>query len=230
MSMIRYQMLYPDCAFRANVYSKNIAPPEDKWAEGALCRDPNGILYIIDRKAGEGTYSLAEIDPSTLGLSSCFMDGNKHEIFEGDIIEAVVFVPTENDETEEPEPEPEQPLDDYTAFLSPDLSKDKPEPEEEDEDEERPIFTEAPEGAEITFTIKGVAFMSGGMFYLQYFDENMGCLNAVPLYGYFLYDMLPAPNTAVKILGNLYDNEDVYNEVLHLNYQAENTEQQYATL
>ncbi len=87
---------------------------------------------------------------------------------------------------------------------------------QEEEPEEREVFSEIPDDAVEVASVEGVVYMSEGMFYIQYFDKNTGCLSALPLYPYFFYDGLPAPFTAVKVEGNLYDDEDLYKQVLHL--------------
>lgn len=212
MPVQHFRMLYPDCVFRAVINSRNVAPPEDPWAEGSLCIDNYGVVHMINRKLGEDRYYMTEIELDTLGMDSFFCDGEKHDIFEGDIIEITAFSPAENAPEAKPA-ENDADLNDYSGFLEMSFGTET----EEEKLPEREVFSEVPEGAEILYKVSGAVFMSGGMFYLQYFDETCSCLNAQPLYPYFFYDMLPAPNTAVKVIGNLYDNEDVFEEVLRLN-------------
>lgn len=213
MPVQHFRMLYPDCVFRAVINSRNVAPPEDPWAEGSLCIDNNGVVHMINRKLGEDRYYMAEVELDTLGLDSHFCDGDKHDIFEGDIIEISAFIPAEN--AAEPQPEEhETDINDYSGFLEMNFGEETE--AEEEKLPEREVFSEVPEGAEIVYKISGAVFLSNGMFYIQYFDEQLGCLNAQPLYPYFFYDMLPASNTAVKVIGNLYDNNDLFEEVLRL--------------
>lgn len=207
MSAERYRIIYPGCVFRAAVNYKNLVPPEDKWAEGALCLNDKGRYYILDRKAGSGGYGCADIFLDTLGLASGFLDGNRNDIFEGDILKITGFVP------QCPEPVPDEngeitvpPVFRYECFYGED--------EEEEEKQEREVFSEPPADCEETFSFEGVVFMSGGVFYLQYFDRESCSLNAVPLYLYFGPDMLPAYATAVQTEGNIYDDEELYSRVL----------------
>lgn len=214
MSVPRYQIIYPEYLFRGIVNSKNVAPPDDHWAEGVICRDDSGKLFIINRKAGEGVYGLAEIYTDTLGVSGGFKDGGRHDIFEGDIVRISGFVrgDAENDRTDGED----------TANAYPDGFAPKGFGEDEEpEIPEREVFEDVPDGAQAVSELKGVVFMSGGIFYVQFYDEISCTLSAVPLYMYFGCDMLPAENTAVKIIGNLYDDEELYADVLHLNVQSE---------
>lgn len=206
MSSERYRIIYPGCVFRAAVNYKNVAPPEDKWAEGALCLSDKGRYYILDRKAGSGGYGCADIFLDTLGLASGFLDGNKKDIFEGDILKITGFIPPC------PEPAPDRsgeitvpPVFRYENFYGGDG---------EEKNEEREVFAEPPTDCETVYSFEGVVFMSGGVFWLQYFDRESCSLNAVPLYLYFGSDMLPAYGTAVQTEGNLYDDEELYSRVL----------------
>ncbi len=222
MSLLRFQIIYPNCMFRAVINSKNIAPPEDKWAEGALCCDDRGLFYILNRKAGNNSeiskYSCCYIDLDTLGLYSGLSDGSKHNIFEGDILKITCFRPIEECE-KEPEETDSEDEDIEDPFAINDLFV--PESfEKEDgscDSEERTVYDEVPENCEELFTLEGVVFMYSDAFYIQFFDENMGMLNALPLYIYFSLDGLPYENTAVKVTGNIYDNEELYKRILRLN-------------
>lgn len=193
MSVLRFRVMYPDNIFRAVIDIKNVAPPDDLWAEGVLCTDGIGNMYILNRKAGEGVYGCCAVDMQTLGLSSNYKDGGRREIFEGDIITVERFV------TDEPFLYPE--YDDDGELIIP----------------EREVYEYAPLGNDSLMKISGVVFMSGGVFYIQFYDENINALNAVPLYMFFSYDGLPLPDTAVCVTGNMYDNEDEYCRALRLN-------------
>lgn len=193
--------------FRAQIFTKNVAPPEDIWAEGGLFRDDKGKILILDRKAGDGVYAFSEIDLDTLGACSGYKDGCEKDIFEGDIIRISHFR-RELPPTETPEKQEEAPRED--EFIPDDYG------ENESLKIKREIFSEVPEGAEEIFTFCGVVFLSGNVFCVQFFDENMGMLSSAPLYMYFGFDGLPAEGAAVKVIGNLYEDEQLYSEVLHL--------------
>lgn len=200
MSLKRYHTLYPDSIFRARIIFKNVAPPEDKWAEGVLCRDFEGNFSIVDRKAGECVYAMEPVFIDTLGLASGFMDGNKRDIFEGDIIRICRF-----------------------SGGAPDT--DKPAEivfDPEDELPERKAYADIPEGGEELSRIEGVVFMSGGVFCVQFYDEASKTLNAMPLYMFFGFDMLPAEGTAVKVIGNMYDDEELFAKTLRLSDNEQN--------
>lgn len=208
MSVERFRIIYPDFVFRAAVNYKNVAPAEDKWAEGVLCIDDKGKFYILNRKTGNGSYGCTNIFLDTLGLASGFLSGDRKDIFEGDIIRISGFV--------QPCPEPfcdengeiiVPPVFRYDAFYGAD---------DGEEQYEREVFSEPPLGCEETFSFEGVVFMSGGIFYVQFFDAASCSLNAVPLYMYFGPDMLPAYGVSVKTEGNLYDDEELYSRVLGL--------------
>lgn len=217
MALQKYRILYPDCLFRAVIRCKNIAPPEDKWAEGAICQSENGELFIINRRVGEGVYGFAGYDPETLGLDSCFLDGNKADIFEGDIIRITSFVPPAAADDEDEQEDDENELSGFSGFVAETFGA----ADEDEQPQERDVFADIPDGAQELSTVSGVVYMNGGAFYLQYYDEGTGCLNALPLALYFMWDNLPAPGIAVKLLGNLYDNEDLYAQVLHLAVKKE---------
>ncbi len=213
MSLQRYRIIYPDCLFRALKTYKNIEPPEDMWAEGAICAGERGEMYIINRRQGDGVYGFTEFQWDTLGLWSGFADGERTDIFEGDIVKIIQFAPAAPEQAASEEAEEENPFSEYVPdTFTPFFKED----DEEDEPEEREIYSEVPKDSVEVASVEGVVYMSEGMFYVQYFDENMGCLSALPLYPYFFYDGLPAPFTAVKVEGNLYDDEDLYKQVLHL--------------
>ncbi|MCM1579614.1 MAG: hypothetical protein NC078_12540 [Ruminococcus sp.] len=214
MSLQRYRIIYPDCLFRALKTCKNVEPPEDMWAEGAVCITEQGVKYIINRREGDGKYGFSEFQPDTLGMWSGFSDGNKTDIFEGDILKITCFVPAASEEEEEDDAK--ESGDPFSYFIPDTFNPAFPDEDSEEEPEEREVFAEPPEDAEETGTVEGVVYMSEGVFYLQYFDENSGCLSALPLSGYFFYDGLPAPGVAANVEGNLYDNEDLYKQVLHL--------------
>ncbi|MCM1524410.1 MAG: hypothetical protein NC120_08140 [Ruminococcus sp.] len=204
MSLYRYRMVYPESIFRGIVISKNVAPPEDKWAEGALCRDENGNLLILDRKFGDGAYGARSFYFDTLGLGSGFRDGNEKEIFEGDIISVSSFGFM-------------HPMGDDPDSGTDESDESEPSSDEEDKQEEkRRIYADVPQFAAVAFTVQGVVFMNGGSFYIQYFDESIGMLNSMPLFPFFGFDMLPAPNNAVKIVGNMYEDEELYSNTLRL--------------
>lgn len=192
MALKRYHTLYPDSIFRAQIIFKNVAPPEDKWAEGVLCRDPEGKIAIINRKAGEGKYGMVPVFIDTLGLASGFNDGNKRDIFEGDIIRICRF---------------------SGGIMEEEPSEKIPE-EQEDALPPRRVFADTPTGAQVFSSLEGVVFMNGGAFYIQFFDETAGTLNAMPLYMFFGFDMLPAEGTAIKVIGNMYDDEELYSSAL----------------
>lgn len=212
MSLQRYRIIYPDCLFRAVKSFKNIEPPEDMWAEGSICVNERGELFIINRRQGEGVYGFTGFEWDTLGLWSGLSDGNRTDIFEGDILKIVQFASSEPKSDEEGEEEEENPFSEFV----PDTFTPMFEEGDEEEPKERTVYADIPEDAEETSSVEGVVYMSGNMFWLQYFDETAGCLSALPLYPYFGFDGLPAPFTAVKICGNLYDDEGLYKEVLHL--------------
>ncbi|MGN0638535.1 MAG: hypothetical protein ACI4J0_09195 [Huintestinicola sp.] len=201
MSLKRYHTLYPYSIFRAQIVFKNVAPPDDKWAEGVLCRDPEGAFSIINRKAGEGVYALDPVFIDTLGMASGFMDGSKRDIFEGDIIRICRFSGglTENVKPAE-------------------IVSD----EQEDELPERTVYADIPEEAEELSRIEGVVFMNGGTFCVQFYDEASKTLNAMPLYMFFGFDMLPAEGAAVKVIGNMYDDEELFAKTLRLSDNAQN--------
>ncbi len=213
MSMPRYQIIYPDCLFRGIINSKNVAPPDDKWAEGSMCRNDKGALFIINRKAGDGVYGFAEIYLDTLGLCSGFADGEHKDIFEGDIVKVSQF--------ERTVPMPQEPADEEAGEELSDTSEgfteiDFGSAEEEEEIPKREIFADVPIDADVKFSVEGVVYMSGGVFYIQFFDAQSGMLSAMPLAMFFGYDGLPAQNTAVRITGNMYDDEGLYSTVLNL--------------
>ena len=202
MSVLRYRIIYPDSVFRGMINSKNVAPPEDHWAEGALCRGDNGELIILNRKCSDG-YGACNIYSDTLGLCSGFADGDRHDIFEGDIVSVKHFSETAANENSSDS--------DSVENIPDDVPQD-----ESGEQPERTVYSDIPENALQLDELRGVIYMNGGMFWLQFFDVNTGMLTAAPLASFFWYDMLPAPNTAVKVIGNIYDNEDLYGEVLHI--------------
>ena len=200
MSVKRYHTLYPCSIFRARIVFKNIVPPDDKWAEGVLCRDSDGNFSIVNRKAGEGVYALSPVFVDTLGMASGFLDGGKRDIFEGDIIRICRFSGSMTD-----------------CFMPPENDS-----REEEEMPERRVYADVPEGAEMISCFEGVVFMNGGLFYIQFYDDNSGALNAMPLYMFFGYDMLPAPGTAVKVIGNMYDDEELFAKTLRLSDNVQN--------
>ena len=53
MMLKRYHTIYPQNIFRAQIIFKNVAPSEDKWAEGVLCRDIDGRFSIVNKKVGQ---------------------------------------------------------------------------------------------------------------------------------------------------------------------------------
>lgn len=192
MMLKRYHTIYPQNIFRAQIIFKNVAPSEDKWAEGVLCRDIEGRFSIVNRKVGHGEYALDSVYIDTLGLASGFKDGNEKDIFEGDIIRICRFADAE-------------------AEMLP------PAPAEDDEElPPRKVYADVPEGSEELSQLDGVVFMNGGMFFVQFYDEVSKCLNALPLYMFFGFDMLPAVGAAVKVIGNMYDDEELYSETLNL--------------
>lgn len=195
MSLKRYQTLYPYCIFRAKIIYKNVAVPDDAWAEGVLCHDFQGNFSIVNRKAGDGTYSLCSIYLDTLGLACGFLDGNRSDIFEGDIIRIARF--------------------------SGDVKGETVTDSEEDNDS-RLYYADVPEGCEKLSSFDGVVFMNGGIFYVQHFDEESGMLTADPLYMFFGFDMLPADGTAVRVLGNIYEDEELYAKTLKLSDNVQN--------
>lgn len=200
MSLKRYHTLYPYSIFRAQIIFKNVAPPEDKWAEGVLCRDSEGAFSIIDRKAGQGVYAMEPVFIDTLGMSSGFMDGNKRDIFEGDIIRICRF--------SDGIPETDKAVENVS--------------EEQNELPERTVYADIPEGGEELSRIEGVVFMNGGVFYIQFFDETAKALSAMPLYMFFGFDMLPADGAAVKVIGNMYDDEELFSQTLRLSDNVQN--------
>lgn len=206
--MPRFKDMFPGRIFRAQIFSKNVAPLEDKWAEGFLFRSDEGAVIMLNRKAGEGVYGFVNIDLDTLGAASGFFDGCKKDIFEGDILSISCF----NRENEPQMPPPvttteEEPEDGFV----PDNFGVSEEPEYK-----REYYSDTPEDAEELFSLKGVVFLSGDMFGIQFFDENTGALSALPLYPYFSCDAFPSPCCAVKVIGNMYDDEELYSQVLGL--------------
>ncbi|MBQ5333770.1 MAG: hypothetical protein J6K92_11040 [Oscillospiraceae bacterium] len=187
MSLKRFQPLYPYFIFRAQIVFKNVAPPDDHWAVGVLCRDFQGNFSIINKKAGDGAYEMCAISIDTLGLASGFKDGNRSDVFEGDIVRIRRF-----------------------------SQNNGPELFGKDDNERRIIYADVPEGCEMLSSLDGVVFMSGGIFYVQFFDEETGALNALPLYMFFGFDMLPVDGAAVRVIGNIYEDEELYAKTLHL--------------
>lgn len=201
MSLKRYHTLYPCSIFRAQIVFKNVAPPDDKWAEGVLCRDHEGNFSIINRKAGDGEYALDPVFIDTLGLASGFKDGGKRDIFEGDIIRICRF---------------------FGGNISDNKPAENVSEQQEDEMPERRVFADIPEGAEQLSCLEGVVFMNGGVFFIQFYDEASKALNALPLYMFFGFDMLPAEGAAVKVIGNMYDDEELFARTLRLSDNVQN--------
>lgn len=217
MSLIRYQIMYPDCLFRARIIFKNVALPDDRWAEGALCINSTGSYSIINRKCGNGAYSMNDIFIDTLGMASGFNDGLEKDIFEGDIIRIKRFAPLPGTLPEE-KSEEEQTEEDNLFEPEGDIPEEE---NKEDGDEYvRRFYADVPEGYEAVSNLEGVVFMSEGVFYIQYFDFSCGTLSCVPLYMFFGYDMLPGENTAVKVIGNMYDDEELYSKVLGMSFSS----------
>lgn len=210
-SLPRYRIIYPDCLFRGVKSCKNVEPPEDKWAEGVVCLSEHGEYYIINRRQGKGVYGFTQFLWDTLGLWSGLSDGEHTDIFEGDILKICRFTPVSPEKVGEEKAKTDDPFSDFQADVFTPMFD-----EESDEPEEREVFADVPEGALETACVEGVVYMSGGVFYLQYFDENTGGLSCLPLSMYFGFDGLPAPLTAVRVTGNLYDDEELYAKVLHL--------------
>lgn len=200
MPLKRYHTLYPYSIFRAQIVFKNVAPPEDKWAEGVLCRDADGTFSIVDRKAGDGVYAMEPVQIDTLGLASGFMDGNKRDIFEGDIIRICRF--SDGGENKKP-----------VGVVSEETGDELP---------ERNVYADIPEGAEELSQIEGVVFMNGGVFCVQFYDDASKTLNAMPLYMFFGFDMLPGEGAAVKVIGNMYDDEELFANTLRLTDNSQN--------
>lgn len=200
MSLKRYHTLYPYSIFRAQIIFKNVAPSEDKWAEGVLCRDADGAFSIVDRKAGEGIYAMEPVEIDTLGMASGFMDGNKRDIFEGDLVRICRFSDGEEN-------------DELSKIIF---------GEQEDELPERKVYADIPEGAKELSCLEGVVFMNGGVFCVQFYDDDSKTLNAMPLYMFFGFDMLPAEGAAVKVIGNMYDDEELFAKTLRLSDNAQN--------
>ncbi|MCI7767156.1 MAG: hypothetical protein MSJ26_04135 [Oscillospiraceae bacterium] len=186
MSLKRFQPLYPYFIFRAQIVFKNVAPPDKPWAVGVLCRDFQGNYSIINKKSDDA-YEMCPVCLDTLGLSSGFKDGLRSDIFEGDIVRICRFSAEK--------------IAELPVF---------------DGNERRNIFADVPEGCEMLSSFDGVVFMSGGVFYVQFFDEASSALNAVPLYMFFGYDMLPEDGAAVRVIGNIYEDEELYAKTLHL--------------
>lgn len=214
LSLPRYRIIYPDCLFRGVKSCKNVKPPEDKWAEGAICLTENREFYIINRRQGDGVYGFTQFEWDTLGMCSGLADGEHRDIFEGDILKITRFIPLKT-ETEEEKKVEDEVFPGYAEDVFMPMFGDEDD-DEETPPKEREVFAEPPEGAEVTDCIEGVVYMSGGGFFIQYFDENAGGLSCLPLPGYFGFDGLPLPDTAVKVTGNLYDDEELYAQVLHL--------------
>ena len=196
MSVKRYQTLYPDNIFRAQIIFKNIAPSDEKWAEGVLCRDPDGTHFIVGGKSD--AYAMHPVYLDSLGMASGFKDGRGSRIFEGDIVSVSRFLGICADESIQ------EMYEMYSAGG--------------EEFQKRTVFADVPDGADEDFNIKGVVFMSGGMFYIQYFSESDNCLTAAPLHTYFGFDMLPAGGMAVKVIGNISAHEELYSQVLRLSH------------
>ncbi len=196
MSVKRYKTLYPDSIFRAQIIFKNIAPSDEKWAEGVLCRDADGTHFIVG--GNSDAYLMHPVYIDTLGMASGFKDGRSVRIFEGDIVSVSRFSGICADESIEEMHEM------YAAGG--------------EEFKKRTVFADVPDGADEEFNIRGVVFMNGGMFYVQYFSESDNCLTAAPLYPYFGFDMLPAGGMAVKVIGNMYDDEELYSQVLRISH------------
>lgn len=192
MSLKRYHTIYPENIFRAQIIFKNVAPSDEKWAEGVLCRDIEGRFSIVNGKNSHGKYELDPVYIDTLGLASGFLDGNEENIFEGDIIRIRRFSGN---------------ADEISISAGNEDAGELP---------FRRFFADVPDGAEVLSQLDGVVFMSGGVFFVQFYDDTQGYLNAVPLYMFFGFDMLPAAGTAIKVIGNMYDDDELYSETLNL--------------
>ncbi|MGN0642840.1 MAG: hypothetical protein ACI4JJ_06810 [Huintestinicola sp.] len=206
---LRLQALYPGYIFRAVADCKNIAPRDDMWSEGSLFRDDHGNLLIINRKKGDGVYSQDYIRPDTLGMSSGFTCCDGREIFEGDIVRIRRFTKTES----------------LGGFPTADSVLDSMGINDEEYESEplrgsdgRIIHSEIPTGYEAAFKVKGVVFLQNGMFYIQYFDKNLNMLTCMPLYIFFGYDALPGDDVVAEVIGNIYDNTELYEKVLHITH------------
>ncbi len=198
-----YKIIYPQYIFRGMVCEKNIAVEENTWTEGAMCLCKDSILRIIDRKDETG-HRLYSIDMNTLGAGAGYKDGSGRDIFEGDIIRVKRFEPTP-EELEMPEFNEENTDEEIAAFR-------------------RTVYDDIPDGAELISETQGIVFLSGNCFFMQYRDAQAGVLTAEPFYSIFGYDMLSHPGTAVKIIGNIYENEDIYTGIIYGEPNTENNE------
>ncbi len=198
MIMKRLSLVYPVITYRAKMKRNLGFVVNEDWIIGQLYTDASGKKYLLagtpENEDQQRFYEVTNLRQETVGILSPFKTSMETPIFDGDIISITAY----NGVTENTV-RIDTGLDGETVMTE--VKRDKTIPDE----------------AEITFSKKGIIKNYNGNYFFEYSDSEKVSLGAavIPLYQFFSPDFSPLDNHIIEIVGNIYDNPQLAQQILY---------------
>lgn len=199
MIIKRLSLVYPVITYRAKMKRNLGFVVNEDWIIGQLYTDTVGNKYLLagtpENEDQQRFYEVTNLRQETVGILSPFKTTHESAIFDGDIVSITAY----NGIKEESSIQMETGLDGETVMTEKERSKT------------------IPDNAEITFSKSGIVKNYNGNYFFEYSDSEKVSLGAavVPLYQFFSPDFSPLENHIIEVVGNIYDNPQLAQQILY---------------
>lgn len=196
--MKRLSLVYPVITYRSKLKRNLGFVVTEDWIVGQLYTDNTGNKYLLaappENEEHQRFYGVSHLRQETIGVISPFKTNNDKPIFDGDIISVVAYNGVVNDT-----PQNVMGIDGESVMV----------------EKERQLSI--PENAEITFSAEGIVRNYNGNFFFEYADFEKVSLGTatIPLYQFYTPDFVPIENHIIDIIGNIYDNPQLAQQILY---------------
>ena len=198
MIMKRLSLVYPVITYRAKMKRNLGFVVNEDWIIGQLYTDASGNKFLLagtpENEDHQRFYEITNLRQETVGILSPFKTSAETPIFDGDIISITAYNGVTRNAVRI-----DTGLDGETVITE--IERDKT----------------IPDDAEITFSKKGIIKNYNGNYFFEFSDSEKVSLGAavVPLYQFFSPDFSPLDNHIIEVIGNIYDNPQLAQQILY---------------
>lgn len=198
MVMKRLSLVYPVITYRAKMKRNLGFVVNEDWIIGQLYTDASGKKFLLagtpENEDHQRFYEINNLRQETVGILSPFRTNSEGAIFDGDIISVTAH------------------NGDIKNTIRIDTGLDG-----------ETVLTEIerdhtiPDDAEITFSKTGIVKNYNGNYFFEFSDSEKVSLGAavIPLYQFFSPDFSPLDNHLIEVVGNIYDNPQLAQQILY---------------